>query len=68
MGTIRGAQALGFEQTTGSIAVGKWADLAVVPLDSPQPQDAWHRMFESTSPPLATYVGGVLAAGGNDHP
>ncbi len=66
MGTIRGARALGFERVAGSITVGMFADLVVVPLDSSEAHRGWEQILESARPPVATYVDGVLQAGAND--
>jgi len=66
MGTIRGARALGFERVAGSITVGMFADLVVVPLDSSEAHRGWEQILESARQPLATYVDGVLQSGGND--
>ncbi len=59
LGTLAGAQALGFADIAGTLTVGKAADLAVVPLDPPGPDVAWDRILESQSPPIAVYVAGV---------
>ncbi len=70
MGPLRGAYALGFEQETGSLTVGKSADLVVIPLEragarlesrtSTDSAAGWASIFESTQPPQAVYASGEL--------
>jgi len=56
IGTSRGAAALGYGDEVGSLAVGKAADLVVIPVEA----DAeWESMLESTRPPVAVYIDGV---------
>jgi len=60
MGTLHGARALGFANVAGSLTAGKMADLAVIPLDTPNAAAGWDSMFESIQPPIAVYVSGEL--------
>ena len=60
MGTWHGARALGFDRVVGTLAVGKQADLAIVPLDTNDQAAGWERMLDLTTPPIAVYVSGVL--------
>lgn len=48
MGTIDAACALGEEQETGSLEVGKRADLAVAPLAGAAPSDAYRWLFDAS--------------------
>ena len=59
MGTIHGARALGFDEVTGSITVGKCADLVIVPLESAASTKSWESVLESDQQPLEVYVSGV---------
>jgi len=59
MGTRRGAQALGFADTVGTLTVGKAADLVVIPLDPSQRIDAWDQILTSAAQPIQVYVDGV---------
>ncbi len=56
MGTIRGAAALGWQNEVGSLAVGKAADLVVIPLAD---ENGWESVLESTQSPVAVYIDGV---------
>lgn len=58
MATLSGAEALGWEDETGSLEAGKSADLVVVPLASGGNDDPYRRLFDSASP-----VQGVLWRG-----
>lgn len=50
MATLSGAEALGWQSTTGSIEAGKSADLAVVPLPARDSNDPHSLLFDATSP------------------
>jgi cytosine/adenosine deaminase-related metal-dependent hydrolase len=58
MGTLRGAQALGFEHEIGSLAPGKRADLAIVALADREARDPHELLFDSELANVATYCGG----------
>ncbi len=58
MGTLCGARALGLDHLTGSIAVGKRADLVVLPIDTPAPTAGCWSILDSQVSPVAVYVGG----------
>jgi len=42
MATLNGARALGLGEETGSLEVGKWADLCAVALDEPETRPLYH--------------------------
>lgn len=63
MGTLRGARALGFEHVSGSLIAGKMADLVVIPLAGSGAATGWESILESTEPPTAVYVSGLLHCG-----
>jgi cytosine/adenosine deaminase-related metal-dependent hydrolase len=50
MGTLAGAEALGWAEETGSLEAGKSADLAVVPLAPGADCDPYPRLFDSDLP------------------
>jgi cytosine/adenosine deaminase-related metal-dependent hydrolase len=50
MATLAGAEALGWQQETGSLSPGKSGDLAVVPLPDADHADPHRLLFESTLP------------------
>lgn len=60
MGTLCGANALGFGEQTGSIAEGKQADLCVVALQTPDTRTKWDNILESEGGPTAVYSSGVV--------
>ena len=63
MGTLRGADALGFAAQTGSITQGKQADLCVVPLKDANSKTQWPAMLDCDDAPNAVYTSGVLLSG-----
>ncbi len=60
MGTLRGANALGFSDCTGSLTVGKEADLVIIPIDDTTSQTNWTGIFDQTNQPSAVYIDGDL--------
>ena len=60
LGTENGARALGLDSETGSLAVGKLADLTVVPLPDTKTSDPHELVFEANTPVVMTYRGGSL--------
>jgi cytosine/adenosine deaminase-related metal-dependent hydrolase len=48
--TLSGAEALGWDQETGSLAPGKSADLIVLPLPATDAKDPYELVFESEFP------------------
>jgi cytosine/adenosine deaminase-related metal-dependent hydrolase len=58
MATLHGARALGFAEETGSLTVGKAADLVVLPLPRAGHGGIWHSILEDTAPPIAVYMSG----------
>jgi aminodeoxyfutalosine deaminase len=56
--TLSGAEALGFDDITGSLAPGKSADLVVLPVPNAMPADPHDLVLDSTLP-----VGGVMFRG-----
>lgn len=63
MGTLRGAQALGLAEETGSLMPRKYADLLVIPLAAGDV--GWETILDSTVEPLAVYVSGNLVERAN---
>lgn len=61
MGTLLGAQALGFKEVVGSITVGKSADLVVIPLPRGASRGEWSSILHDTQPPIAVYLSGQPA-------
>jgi cytosine/adenosine deaminase-related metal-dependent hydrolase len=59
LATLGGARVLGIEAETGTLDVGKWADLAVVET-SPEDEDPWRDVLEAAAGGgvAATVVGG----------
>lgn len=58
MGTINGARVLGQGRDTGTLAVGRRADLAVVALNDPAFRDPWHDLFAPGNSIVGTMIGG----------
>lgn len=58
MATLDGAEALGLRDTTGAIAPGKRADLAVVRLPGRDAADPYDLLFDSDEPVVGTWIGG----------
>jgi cytosine/adenosine deaminase-related metal-dependent hydrolase len=61
MGTLFGAWALRAETVTGSLRVGKSADLAIIGLPDRESDDPYTLLFESDLPVLRTVFDGVLS-------
>ncbi|MDQ3965079.1 MAG: amidohydrolase family protein, partial [Actinomycetota bacterium] len=61
LATLFGAQALGIEEETGSLEVGKWADFAVVEA-SPESENPEREILEAAAGGgiAATAIGGKL--------
>jgi cytosine/adenosine deaminase-related metal-dependent hydrolase len=57
-GTRRGARALGREDETGTITLGKRADLTLISLEASTTTDPWATLFASTTGPITTFVNG----------
>lgn len=58
LGTLCGARALGLERETGSLTVGKSADLAVVSFDDFRNHDPFARLFDGRHRVIATMRSG----------
>jgi cytosine/adenosine deaminase-related metal-dependent hydrolase len=56
MGTLHGAEAIGFADELGSISPGKCADLAVIPIESTT--TGWSAIFDGSHRPVAVYHDG----------
>ncbi|AGA30181.1 amidohydrolase family protein [Singulisphaera acidiphila] len=67
MGTLFGAWALRAETTTGSLKVGKSADLAVIDLPDREDPDPHHLLLESDLPVAATMFEGKFVSGAWNH-
>ena len=63
MATLAGARALGLDAITGSIAAGKWADLACVDLSAPNSQPVYDPVSSLIYSARATQVSEVWVAG-----
>jgi cytosine/adenosine deaminase-related metal-dependent hydrolase len=64
MGTLYGAWGLRLDNVCGSLAPGKAADLAVIPLPDRDESDPHRLIFEHDAPVSSVYIGGELAARG----
>jgi cytosine/adenosine deaminase-related metal-dependent hydrolase len=60
LGTLAGAQALGWEDFTGSITPGKWANLTAIPCDR-RCRDPYTVVVEGEATPAATWLRGEMA-------
>jgi aminodeoxyfutalosine deaminase len=58
-GTRQGAHALGQENATGTITVGKRADLTVISLEESCTTDPWAAIFAQSAKPVATITKGL---------
>ncbi len=58
IGTIRGARALGIEESCGSLVVGKSADMVAMQLDGNTGKNAVESLFEETSFVRSVWVAG----------
>ena len=63
LGTSRAARALGWAKDCGTLAPGKLANLAVVPLDARREGAPFELLFDAESRSVATIVRGHLAYG-----
>jgi 5-methylthioadenosine/S-adenosylhomocysteine deaminase len=63
MATLAGAAALGLDSVTGSVSVGKWADLVCVDLTSPNSQPVYDPVSSLVYSAGATQVNDVWVAG-----
>jgi cytosine/adenosine deaminase-related metal-dependent hydrolase len=66
--TLSGAEALGWQEQTGSLSPGKSADLAIVPLPERDSADAHHLVLESELPVTSTLFRGQWAAAKSSAP
>lgn len=58
MATAGGAAALGLSEETGSISVGKWADLAVISLEGAPGNEPYRLLFGDAARPMGTLCAG----------
>ncbi len=63
LGTIAGARSLGLEQQTGTLAVGKRADLCVLRLPSDSHTDGWSALFDPATTIHSTMARGQFISG-----
>jgi len=62
LGTLAGAQSLGWDDRTGSITPEKWADLTAIPCDGGC-RDPYAAILESEASPVATWIRGKRFGG-----
>jgi imidazolonepropionase-like amidohydrolase len=60
LGTLRGAEALGQADRIGSLAPGKFADLAIVALPDRDARDPHELLFDSALPVVKTIFRGQI--------
>jgi cytosine/adenosine deaminase-related metal-dependent hydrolase len=65
MATLAGAEALGWADETGSLEVGKSADLVVLPLPERDESDSHHLLFDSELPVRAVLFRGQWRGAGS---
>ncbi len=58
LGALAGARALGHDRETGSLEVGKRADLCVIPLAHGEASDPHALLFDSDLPAMETWISG----------
>lgn len=58
LGTLAGAQALGLQREVGSLTPGKWANLAVLPIEAREPADPHELIFAADASVSATLARG----------
>jgi len=63
MGTIAAAAALGIDARLGSLAVGKHADLVILPIGDVEPADPHELILMSEARPRAVFQAGVQVCG-----
>jgi cytosine/adenosine deaminase-related metal-dependent hydrolase len=63
MGTLAGARALGWEQETGSLAVGKSADWVTIPLEDEEQADPYRLLFAARQGVCDVWVRGEQVVG-----
>ena len=61
--TIHGAEALGFASATGTLELGKSADMVALPVVDDQANDPWSGLFTSRPAERRTMFRGVWRAG-----
>jgi cytosine/adenosine deaminase-related metal-dependent hydrolase len=68
MATLSGAEALGWQEATGSLTPGKSADLVVLPLPAAHPADPHELLFASSLPVQAVLWRGQWVHGTDQRP
>jgi len=63
LGTLSGAEALGVEETCGSLVSGKLANLAIIALPESAAADPYDLLLGASLPCLATFLRGRVVAG-----